>query len=130
MTKGVINFALPRMMPGDPFMHLSGVDGEIVEAYTEEQHQYFMAYYGLDRPVGEQFITYIRELSRGNLGFSYYYKDSVSAIILRRLPWTLLLVSAATFLSLVLGVFLGSFSAWRRGHWQDRALYLTSALVD
>jgi len=119
-----LNFALPRMMPGDPFLQISGAGGEVGDAYTAEQREYFMAYYGLDRPAGEQFITYLGELSRGDLGFSYYYKESVSNMILRRLPWTLLLVSAATAISLGAGMALGSFAAWRRGRRSERLTYL------
>ncbi len=119
-----LNFSLPRLMPGDPFLHLSGEAGEIVEAYTEEQRRYFLEYYGLDRPLLEQYWNYLGELARGNLGFSYYYKEPVVNLIARRLPWTLLLVTSATLFSLLFGVLLGSFSAWRRGRWQDRFLYL------
>lgn len=119
-----LNFSLPRLMPGDPFLHLSGEAGEIVEVYTGEQRRYFMEYYGLDRPMWEQYWNYLGDLARGDLGLSYYYKEPVSALIVRRLPWTLLLVSCATLLSVIFGILLGSFSAWRRDGWQDRALYL------
>lgn len=119
-----INFFLPRLMPGDPFLHLSGEAGEELVAFTAEQREYFLEYYGLDRPLGQQYWRYLKELARGNLGYSYYYKEPVADIIARRLPWTILLVASATLFSLVLGISLGSYSAWRRGYWQDRALYL------
>lgn len=119
-----INFFLPRLMPGDPFLHLSGETGQEIASFTQEQRQYFLAYYGLDRPLSEQYLRYLAGLLRGDLGFSYYYKEEVLAIILRRLPWTFFIVAAATFLSLCLGVALGSFSAWHRESWQDKATYL------
>ncbi|MBS4031773.1 MAG: ABC transporter permease [Clostridiales bacterium] len=119
-----LNFALPRLMPGDPFLHLSGEAGEIVEGYTDQQRKYFLEYYGLNRPVTEQYWRYLSEVARGNLGFSYYYKEPVLVIIARRLPWTLFLVATATVLSLIFGILLGSYSAWRRGYWQDKMLYL------
>ncbi len=119
-----MNFFLPRLMPGDPFVHLSGEAGEEIAAFTREQREYFTVYYGLDRPLREQYFRYLAGLMRGNLGFSYYYKNDVAAIILGRLPWTLLMVTAATFLSLLLGILLGSFSAWRRDSWQDKVTYL------
>ncbi len=124
-----LNFALPRMMPGDPFMHFSGAGGEVVQTYTAEQRDYFRAYYGLDRPLKEQFITYIVDLSRGNLGYSYYYKEKVGTMILRRLPWTLLLVFSATALSLAAGLISGSYAAWRRGQKSERALYLIMVVL-
>ena len=119
-----MNFFLPRLMPGDPFLHLSGEAGEEIVAFTQEQREYFAAYYGLDRPLPEQYYRYVTGLVRGDLGFSYYYRDDVATIILRRLPWTLLIVTAATFLSLIIGIALGSFSAWRREAWQDKVTYL------
>ena len=117
-----LNFVLPRMMPGDPFLHSGGAD-EVVSVYSSDQLQYFREYYGLDKPLHEQFTTYLKELVRGDLGFSYYYKEDVSRMILNRLPWTMFLVISAMGLSLLLGIFLGSYSAWHRGQWQDNALY-------
>lgn len=119
-----LNFLLPRLMPGDAFLHLSGEADEVISTYTEEQRQYYREYYGLDRPLVEQYGRYLSGLGRGDLGRSYYYKDKVSAIIVRRLSWTFFLVIAATLGSLFLGIILGSYSAWQRGSWQDRALYL------
>ncbi len=119
-----INFALPRMMPGDPFLQLYSAGGETTVSYTEEQKEYFISYYGLDRPAGIQYFSYLGGLLKGDLGFSYYFKDSVASMIFRRLPWTLLLITAATGLSLVAGVLLGSFAAWRRGQRSEQALYL------
>lgn len=119
-----LNFALPRLMPGDPFLHLSGDAGELVQGYTDLQRTYFLEYYGLDRPVAEQYRRYLAALVRGDLGFSYYYKEPVLNIIARRLHWTLLLVVSATVVSLIAGIILGSYSAWRRGYWQDKTLYL------
>ena len=119
-----INFFLPRLMPGDPFLHLSGEAGMEIVTFTEEQREYFIAHYGLDRPLSEQYLRYLAALLRGDLGFSYYYNADVAGIILGRIPWTLLMVTAATFFSLLLGIFLGSFSAWRREAWQDKVTYL------
>jgi peptide/nickel transport system permease protein len=118
-----LNFALPRIMPGDPFLHQSGETDEVVAFYSREQIEYYHEYYGLNKPLSEQYLAYLKEISRGDLGFSFYYKDQVNAIILSRLPWTLLLVAGAMGLSLIFGILLGSYSAWHRGGWQDSALY-------
>jgi peptide/nickel transport system permease protein len=118
-----LNFALPRMMPGDPFLHFSGESGEIITTYSSEQVKYYNEYYGLNKPLYEQYITYLKELAKGELGFSYYYKNDVSSIIIRRLPWTILLVVSAMVFSITLGIILGSYSAWRRNKWQDKLLY-------
>ncbi len=49
-----INFILPRAMPGDPFLHQSAAAGEEITVLTEEQRQYYLEYYGLDRPLLRQ----------------------------------------------------------------------------
>jgi len=71
----VINFFLPRMMPGNPFSTASSdVLGEDVIVLTEEQRMYYMNYYGLDRPLHEQFLTYLKNIATGDLGRSISYK--------------------------------------------------------
>ena len=54
-----INFFLPRLMPGDPFLHLSGEAGLEFVTFTAEQREYFIAHYGLDRPMSEQYFRYL-----------------------------------------------------------------------
>ncbi len=118
-----LNFMLPRMMPGDPFLLLSSETDQDVAVFSEEQRQYYLHYYGLDQPMLTQYAAYFANLCRGKLGFSLYYNDEVSAIILRRLRWTGLLVSMAIMLSSGIGVFLGSLSAWFRNTWFDQGVF-------
>lgn len=118
-----LNFVLPRLMPGDPFLLLSSEADQDVAVFSEEQRQYYLHYYGLDRPMLEQYATYIANLCRGKLGFSLYYNDEVSTIILKRLGWTGLLVSLAIVFSSGIGVLLGSLSAWFRNSWFDQGLF-------
>ena len=119
-----LNFSLPRLMPGDPFIQAGGEAGEVVTYYSEDQIDYLREYYGLDEPVHEQYLTYLGEIFSGNLGFSFYYNEDVGEIILKRLPWTMFLVISSMVFSIILGVFLGSYSAENRGSWKDRAAYL------
>ncbi|MDD4446450.1 MAG: ABC transporter permease [Methanothrix sp.] len=119
----VLNFFLPRMMPGDPFLILSAdAENEVISVLTEEQRQYFISYYGLDRPVYEQFANYIISVVRGDLGESIYYKVPVVEAIWTRLPWTALIVVGATFISTIAGILLGLFSARRREKASDKLL--------
>lgn len=121
----VLNFFLPRMMPGDPFLILSAdTENEIVSVLTEEQRDYFKSYYGLDRPLHEQFISYLGSLARGDLGNSIYYKVPVIEAIWLRLPWTALIVVGATVISAISGVLLGLFSARNREKAGDKFLLL------
>jgi peptide/nickel transport system permease protein len=118
-----INFFLPRMMPGDPFTTTSADEaGEDIIVMTEEQRLYYMNYYGLDRPLYEQFLVYMKNLMTGNLGRSIYYKMPVSDVILLHLPWTVLIVEGATVISTISGVVLGTLSAKKRKNGSDRIM--------
>lgn len=119
----IINFLLPRMMPGDPFSTISAdTQGEDIIVMTEEQRQYYEAYYGLDKPVYEQFLIYLKNLATGDLGKSISYKIPVSSVILIHLPWTILIVLCATALSTLLGVFFGTISARNRKNRSDQVM--------
>lgn len=121
----VLNFFLPRMMPGDPFLILSAdTENEVISVLTEEQRTYFKSYYGLDRPVHKQFISYLASLARGDLGNSIYYKVPVSEAIWMRLPWTGLIVVGACIISTLIGIFLGLFSARNRDKARDKFMLL------
>lgn len=121
----VLNFFLPRMMPGDPFLILSAdAENEVISVLTEEQRLYFISYYGLDRPVYEQFVNYIFSVARGDLGESIYYKVPVIEAIWTRLPWTALIVVGATLISTIAGILLGLFSARRREKASDKLMMM------
>lgn len=118
-----INFFLPRMMPGDPFTTTSADEvGEEIIVMTEEQRLYYINYYGLDRPLPEQFLVYVKNLMAGNLGRSIYYKMPVSDVIMLHLPWTILIVVGATVISTISGVVLGTLSAKNRKKGSDRIM--------
>ncbi len=120
-----LNFLLPRLIPGDPFLILTSQDAEDEEiVLSEEQREFLFQYYGLDQPVYKQYFIYLRELVRGNMGFSVYYKQPVSQIVMHRLPWTIFMVLSAVFLSTLIGTILGCLSAWHREKWVDKSLFL------
>ena len=121
----VINFALPRLLPGDPFAHMTGSGGSSDYGVTlDAQSQMLLqAYYGMDLPVGEQFLRYLQRLLSGDLGYSHFFKAPVSGLIAERLPWSLLLVVSGVSLAVMTGVALGVLSAWRRSGWLDRSLW-------
>jgi peptide/nickel transport system permease protein len=118
-----LNFALPRVMPGDPFLYLSADQDQEVAQFSAAQQDYYRRQYGLDRPLVQQYAAYLAALVRGDLGYSIYYNQGVTAVLVDRLPWTLLLVTAAVVLSTLAGCLLGSISAAFRGRALDRWLY-------
>jgi peptide/nickel transport system permease protein len=124
-----LNFALPRLMPGDSFLYLSADHGEEIASFSSDQVDAYRRQYGLDRPWPVQYATSLFALVRGDLGYSIYYNNKVSTILLSRLPWTLLLVLSAVLFSTVAGCLLGSISAAFRGKTLDRLLYPLMVVV-
>ena len=118
-----VNFFLPRLMPGDPFVFLSAESNDLNIVYSDEQIASYRAYYGLDRPLVAQYVSYLTGLARGYLGYSIYYNRDVTEMILARLPWTLSIVALSLVTSSVVGTVLGALSAWMRDSGVDRVLY-------
>jgi peptide/nickel transport system permease protein len=124
-----LNFFLPRLMPGDPFLFVAGDEGNTVAQDTESIRESYIKYYGLGKPIHIQYIHYIFELFQGNLGHSFHFNESVSAILLKRFPWTVFLIVSAVVLSTIIGVVLGSISAWFQGRFLDHFLYVCLILI-
>jgi peptide/nickel transport system permease protein len=100
-----LNFILPRMMPGNPLQAIYG--DEALVAMTPQMEAHLTELFALDKSWSEQMVAYVLALLQGNLGFSYYYKDEVSSVIMGALPWTLLLVGLSLLIATVVGVMLG-----------------------
>jgi len=121
-----LNFFLPRMMPGDPLSYLLGdpsTDAPIL--LTEEMRENLLEYYGLNKPLAEQYKDYLLGLARGDLGWSIYYNAPVSSLLLGRLKWTLFLSGTAAVIYITLGILLGAFSARKRGTKTDVGLLVS-----
>lgn len=122
------NFAIPRLMPGDPLAYL--YDPESAFYLPDESlRARLIAYYGLDRPLAEQYLHYLRNILTGNFGWSIRFNAPVADLIGARLPWTLLLTVPSLTLATVVTVAAGAESAWRRGTWVDHALVVGFTLV-
>lgn len=114
----VLLFLLMRATPGDP---LGGIAGDRIMEPAELDA--LRARYGLDQPVGRQFLHFVRGAVRGDFGVSIHrYPDRVSTLIAERLPASLLLGGTVLVLNLILGVGLGVVQAARRGSRLDRWL--------
>ena len=80
---------------------------EIIESYQRK--------FGLDKPIGQQYINYLGNLARGDLGYSLArYPSRVSDEIMRAAPWTIVLIGTATLIAATIGSALGALIAWRR----------------
>ena len=103
----ILNFTLMHLAPGDVADTIAqsagGIDAEALEQIRRE--------YGLDQPFIVQLGSYVGRMLQFDLGYSFFYSQPVTDLILDRLPATLLLVIAAQVLALVVGVVFGVISA-------------------
>ena len=104
-----VNFTLIHAAPGDPALVIAGEMGGADEATMATIRKT----YGLDRPLPEQFFTYLGKSVRGDLGVSYTYNRPVSELILDRLGPTVLLVLTALVSAIVIGTGLGVMASRR-----------------
>jgi peptide/nickel transport system permease protein len=110
-------------MPGDPFTFLSGIDGEVVVSFSDEEIMKYKQHYGMDQPLMKQYTNYLANLAKGNLGYSIYYKQPVLELVLSKMVWTASIVLIALSLSFIIGTIIGCYSAWHYDQWWDRLLY-------
>lgn len=109
----VLNFALPRLAPGDAIDYL--LPPEQAGALTPEQRTAILDQFGLEDPIPEQFSRYLAGIARGDLLVSVRFGRPVTSLLRERVGWTLLLVGGSVVLSTLIGTVLGFRSAWRRG---------------
>jgi peptide/nickel transport system permease protein len=101
-----VNFVILHVAPGDPvFLFIQGGEGTTVEYVEMIRHRL-----GLDRPLAAQLGIFIANAFRGDLGYSYFYQESVTAVIAERMPVTFLLVALATFFAAVIGILMGAIA--------------------
>ena len=118
----VIVFLLLRMTPGDPAAAIAG-DGATVQDVERIRAQL-----GLDAPVISQFFGWLGHVLRGDLGYSYFYKMSVTQLIGQRLEPTLSVAAVTVVLTVLIAVPLGVLAASRRGGRLDRFIMSASVL--
>ena len=117
-------FLMIRLAPGDAAVTLAGSGGGD-PAYLAE----LRARLGLDRPVPDQLFAYVGGVFRGDLGFSVIRGRPVAAVLLERLPATLLLAATAITISSIGGVVLGATAAARQRSRTDWAISAGSLVV-
>ena len=123
-------FLLIRLAPGDPASLLAGSmdkDQAFVDSLREE--------WGLNEPVYVQFLTYVRNLLTGDLGYSYQYlvqgnpNQLVIDLILQRLPRTFILAGATVLFSIIIAIPLGTICAMKPGSWFDNATFTIQMII-
>jgi len=117
----ILNFFLPRMLPGSPIAQLAG---EEVGSMTQGERDRILSAYDLDKPLTVQFFTYIKNIVTLDWGISFSKKQPITDLLKAAIPWTLLLVGCNLILSTILGTFLGALSAVLRKKNKDMKLML------
>ncbi len=115
-----ITFLLLYVLPADPVRQIAG------RSATPETVENIRRQLGLDQPFVVQYGRYLAGLFQGDMGRSYLQKTEVAALIMARLPATLLLMLGAIVAELAIGLSLGVLAAVRRGGALDQSLMITS----
>jgi ABC-type dipeptide/oligopeptide/nickel transport system permease component len=115
-------FLLIHIVPGDPVEQMLG-EGARAQDIAALRHTY-----GLDVPLGQQYIHYWRGALHGDLGRSVRLNDTVTHLVLTRYPYTMELTLAALIVALLLSIPAGITAALYRNRWQDNTLGVISLL--
>jgi ABC-type dipeptide/oligopeptide/nickel transport system permease component len=111
-----LTFLIIRLMPGDPTLAF------ISDSMSAQDVETIKVSFGLDKSLPEQYLLFLGNLARFDLGYSFFYKEPVSSIVATRLWWTLLLMGSALFFTLLIGIPLGVHTAKHRGRLADQAV--------
>jgi len=110
----VLIFLAMRVLPGDPVAMIAS-EGQGTYTLTPEEYAAARHSLGLDRPLYVQYLSWMADVARGDLGRSFWRGDPISEIILRRGPITAQIALMAVAFSWLIGIPVGMFSAmWRR----------------
>jgi ABC-type dipeptide/oligopeptide/nickel transport system permease component len=111
-------FLMLHLIPGDPVLLLLQQSGEQAEV-SRERYDAVARKYGLDQPLPLQYLTYVGNLLRGDLGESTIRSRPVAELIAQEAPFTAELAVSALAFAIVVGVLLGVAAALNRGRWLD-----------
>jgi len=113
-------FLLIHLVPGDPIQQMLG-DGATPADLGALRHQY-----GLDLPLGAQYLHYWAGVVHGDLGSSIRLHQTVATLIAARYPYTLALTLTSLGFGLALALPAGILAAVRRGRWLDQTISVVS----
>ncbi len=117
-TAATINFLIPKLAPRDPVQELINqriASGGLTSEGAAEFRDSLRTLYGLDKPLWQQYLTYIWNTMRFDLGYSIVdYPQRVSTIIGQTVFWTLGFVFTSTILAFLLGTVVGALVGWSK----------------
>jgi peptide/nickel transport system permease protein len=127
----LLNFILPRLMPGDP---VAGIVAKLAQGMTnttgiQKIYQQYADLFGTKKPMLEQFFLYVQNIAHGNFGLSFsQYPRSVASIISSSIWWTVCLQFPAIIVGFIIGNILGAFAAYIKGGF-DKVLLPVSIFI-
>jgi len=127
----LLNFILPRMMPGDPVAAIVSrmAQGMSNSAGVQAIYQQYTELFGTNRPLLEQFFIYMRNVIRGDFGFSFsQYPRTVADVLGASIWWTVCLQFPAIIVGWLIGNTLGALAAYLKGGF-DKVLMPLSIFV-
>jgi peptide/nickel transport system permease protein len=128
-----VTFLAIRALPGNPVdVWVQDLQGTGLTAEQAQAQATRLLKIDVDQPLWSQYVDYMRNLARGDLGDSVILSPGtpVMEMLGERLAWTLFSVGFALVIAFVIGLYLGSLAAYRRGTWIDRLITNGSALMD
>lgn len=127
----ILNFILPRLMPGDPVAAIVSRLAQGMSNATGVQaiYQQYTELFGTNKPILEQFIIYVKNVVRGDFGFSFsQYPRTVADVIRSSIGWTLALQFPAIIVGWLIGNTLGALAAYLKGGF-DKVLMPVSLFI-
>ena len=127
----LLNFILPRMMPGDPVAVITQrvTQGMTSQSGAQAVYQQYAEQFGTNKPVWEQFIKYIVNVFQGDFGVSFsQYPRPVSQVLGSSIWWTLALQFPAIIVGWLIGNTLGALAAYLKGGF-DKVLMPVSIFI-
>lgn len=127
----LLNFILPRLMPGDPVAAIVSRLAQGMSNATGVQaiYQQYTDLFGTNKPMLEQFFIYASNAVQGNFGFSFsQYPRTVADVLGASLGWTIALQFPAIIVGWLIGNMLGALAAYRKGNF-DRVLLPVSIFM-
>ena len=109
-----------HLVPGDPVAQMLG-EGAPAADIAATRHAY-----GLDAPLGEQYLHYWKGVLHGDLGKSIRFNQPVTKLLTQRYPYTVALTFASLFVAILLAFPAGVYSAQHPNRWTDRAISVVS----
>jgi len=113
----ILNFILPRLMPGDP---IAGIVSRLAQGMTDASgvqatYEHYTQLFGLNKPIHQQFFIYMNNIIHGDFGYSIaQYPRPVVDVIASSIWWTVILQLPAILVGWLIGNFLGALAAYRK----------------